>query len=117
MGATEDIFGKLWGELETLDYDAERARLVELQQGFLGAEHGEKLAELRRIQIDLAKEMTREGNNVGLEQYRELWSINNPDELFQRLNDDRHFELLNDHVLKTSEKLDEIAAIIDASEM
>lgn len=108
---------RLWAELETLDRDAELARLIQQRHGFLGTEYAEKMAQLREMQIDLAREMTREEANIGLEYYHELWSVGDPDELYQRLYDDKHFELLNEHVARTSAKLDEIAAIIDASEM
>lgn len=116
MGTIENTFGKLWDELETLDRDAEKARMVEIQSGFLGPERME-LSELRRFQIELTKEMTREESSIGLEGYRELWSISDPDELFQRLNNDRNFEILSEYAHRASEKLDEIAAIIDASEI
>lgn len=108
---------RLWAELETLDRDAEQAKIVQGRRDFLGTEHAEKLAELRNIQIELAEEMTREEANIDLEHYHELWSTGDPDELYQRLYDDKHFDLLNEHVVKVSEKLDEIAAIIDASEI
>lgn len=108
---------RLWAELETLDRDAEQAILVQQRHGFLGVEHAEKLAQLRDIQIELAHEMTREETSIGLEHYQELWGIGDPDELYQRLYDDKHFELLDEHVARTSVKLDEIAAIIDATEM
>lgn len=108
---------RLWAELETLDRDAEQAKIVQERRDFLGTEHAEKLADLRIIQIQLAEEMTREEASIDSEHYHELWSIGDPDELYHRLYDDKHFDLLNDHVVKISEKLDEIAAIIDASEM
>lgn len=108
---------RLWAELETLDRDAELATHIQQRHGFLGVEYAEKMAQLREMQIDLAREMTREEASIGLEYYHELWSVGDPYELYQRLYDDKHFELLDEHVARTSAKLDEIAAIIDASEM
>ena len=108
---------KLWIDLQTLDHDRERSRYVQERKGFLGPEHAQKLEELRGIQMELSEELAREEAELGFERYQELWTITDPDELYQRLYDDRHFDLLNDHVEKTAEKIDEIAAVIDANEL
>lgn len=108
---------RLWADLQALDRDHERSRYVQQRKGFLGPEHAQKLSELRRIQMDLSEEMAREEEELGFERYQELWAITDPDELYQRLYDDRYFDLLNDHVEKSAAKIDEIAAVIDANEL
>lgn len=113
----ENKHDRLWADLQALDHDQERSQYVQERKGFLGPAHAQKLSELRRIQKELSEEMEREEEDLGVERYQELWNITDPDELYQRLYDDRYFELLNDHVEKSAAKIDEIAAVIDANEI
>lgn len=107
----------LWAELDKLEKDRVLAREVLKRRGFLGTAHASALNELRKMQIELARQISHEGHSLAMEHYQELWKVGDPEVLRTRLFDDPHFELLDENVSKMAEKLNEIAAMLDASEL
>lgn len=112
---TVDTHDRLWAQMEMLNDDIDLAHTVQRRRGFLATEQAEALSELKQIQIELAQELTHEENHAGLDSYRDLWKVKDPDVLRTRLFNNRYFDLLDESVLRTAAKLDDIAEMLDAS--
>lgn len=106
---------RLWAQMELLNDDVEIAHSVQRRRGFLASAHAEALAELKQIQIELAQELTHEESNAGMDSYRDLWKIKDPDLLRTKLFNNRHFDLLDESVKRSAAKLDDIAEMLDSS--
>lgn len=93
---------RLWAQMDTLEKDLDRARENYRNHGFTGSTHGNALDTLRKLQLEFSQRMSDEEQSMGIEHYKELWKVGDPEVLRTRLFGDPHFDLLDDHVAKSA---------------
>lgn len=104
-----DQHDRMWAELDVLDEVEMAANDTIKNMSFFGQQHAEVLKELQQSQLELIKSMSLGDKRIDKGQYQSLWEQNDIESLRNNLFNQQHFDGIYKHVLKTTEKLDNVA--------